>query len=129
MFEHPLEARCHEFAKGVRKFCRQLKMDAGNFEDIKQLVRASGSAGANYIEANENVGKGDLKYRIKVCKKESKESMHFLGLVETFGVEELNKERAYLIDEASQLKKIFSSILTKILENEKKNDAENGKKV
>jgi four helix bundle protein len=86
MFEHPLEERCYQFARRVRKFCRQLKIDVANFEDIKQVVRASGSIGANYIEANENVGKGDLKYRVKVCRKESKESMRFLGLLETFGV-------------------------------------------
>lgn len=43
MFEHPLEERCHQFAKNVRRFCRKLKLDAANFEDIKQLVRASGS--------------------------------------------------------------------------------------
>lgn len=72
MFEHPLEERCHQFGKRVRVFSRKVKKDIGNFEDIKQLVRASGSVGANYIEANENVGKGDLKYRIKVCRKESK---------------------------------------------------------
>jgi four helix bundle protein len=64
MFEHSLEERCHEFGKRTRKFCRKLKMDVGNFEDVKQLVRASGSVGANYIEANENVGKGDLKYKV-----------------------------------------------------------------
>jgi four helix bundle protein len=122
MFEHPLEERCHEFAKKVRKFCRKLKIDAANFEDIKQLVRASGSVGANYIEANENVGKGDLKYRIKVCRKESKESMHFLGLVRVFEDKQLEDERLILIDEASQLRKIFSSILTKIIENSKEHD-------
>lgn len=72
MFEHPLEERCYQFAKKVRRFCRQLKIDAANFEDIKQLVRTSGSVGANYIEANENVGKGDLKYRIKVCARNQK---------------------------------------------------------
>jgi len=70
MLEHSLEERCHEFGKRVRKFCRKLKMDVANFEDVKQLVRASGSVGANYIEANENVGKGDLKYRVKVCRKQ-----------------------------------------------------------
>lgn len=59
MFEHPLEERCHQFAKRVRIFCRKLKCDIGNFEDVKQLVRASGSIGANYIEANENTGDGD----------------------------------------------------------------------
>ena len=87
MFEHPLEERCHQFAKRVRAFCRKLKLDIGNFEDVKQLVKASGSVGANYIEANENVGRGDLKYRVKICRKESKESMHFLGLIEIFGNE------------------------------------------
>ena len=56
------------------------------------MVRASGSVGANYIEANENVGKGDLKYRLKVCRKESKESMHFLGLIELFDDKELEKK-------------------------------------
>ena len=76
------------------------------FEDVKQLARASGSVGANYIEANENVGRGDLRYRVKVCRKESKESMHFLGLVEVFDDLELEKERLLLIDEASQLKRI-----------------------
>jgi four helix bundle protein len=103
--------------KGVRRFCRRFKMDPGNFEDVKQLVRASGSVGANYIEANENVGKGDLIYRIRVCRKESKECMHFLGLVEIFGEKELEEERLILIDEASQLKRIFSTVLTKIIEN------------
>ena len=119
MFEHSLEERCHEFGKRVRKFCRNLKIDVGNFEDIKQLVRASGSVGANYIEANENVGKGDLKYRVKVCRKEAKECMHFLGLVELFGDKELEKERLVLVDEANQLKKIFSTMLLNIIENSK----------
>ena len=119
MFEHPLEERCHQFAKKVRVFCRLLKIDTGNLEDTKQVVRSSGSVGANYIEANENVGKGDLKYRIRVCRKEAKESRHFLGLLETFGVKDLDAERIILIDEANQLKRIFSAMLTKIIENEK----------
>ena len=105
--------------KGSKVLPAIKKIDAANFEDIKQLVRASGSVGANYIEANENVGKGDLKYRIKVCRKEWKESIHFLGLTETFGVKELDEERSFLIDEATQLKKIFSTMLTNIIEKEK----------
>jgi len=118
MFEHPLEERCHQFGKRIRSYCRKLKKDLANIEDIKQLVKASGSVGANYIEANENVGKGDLKYRIKVCRKESKESMHFLGLIELFGNEDLEKERNSLIDEATQLRKIFSSMIKKLDSNE-----------
>jgi four helix bundle protein len=117
MFEHPLEERCHQFGKRVRKFCRAVKKDIANNEDIKQLVRASGSVGANYIEANENVGKGDLKYRIKISRKESKEAMHFLGLIELFDDPDLEKERNDLTDEASQLRKIFSSMIKKLDEN------------
>lgn len=117
MFEHELEERCHEFGKRVRRFCRKLKMDIGNIEDARQLIRASGSVGANYIEANENVGPGDLKFRMKISRKEAKESMHFLGLIEVFEVKEM--ERAALVDEASQLRKIFSSMLNKLKDNDK----------
>jgi four helix bundle protein len=118
MFEHPLEERCYLFAKKVRKFCRQLKMDTGNIEDGKQLVRASGSVGANYIEANENLGKADLKYRLKVSRKEAKECMHFLGLIEVFGSIELEQERNNLISESLQLRKIFSAMINKLNDNE-----------
>jgi four helix bundle protein len=114
MFEHPLEERCYQFAKRVRGFTRRLKRDIENIEDIKQLVRSCGSVGANYIEANENVGPGDLRYRIKVSRKESKESMHFLGLIEVFGDKELEAERTLLVDEAGQLRKIFSAMLKKL---------------
>jgi len=119
MFEHALEERCFQFAKRVRAFCRKLKKDILNIEDIRQLTRASGSIGANYIEANENVGPGDLRYRIKVSRKESKESIHFLGLIEVFDKEELEKERNLLIDEAMQLRKIFSAMLIKLGGNSK----------
>ena len=97
-----------------RAFTRRLKRDIENFEDIKQLVRASGSVGANYIEANENVVPGDLRYRIKVSRKESKESMHFLGLIEVFDNKELEGERLFLVNEAGQLRKIFSAMLKKL---------------
>lgn len=113
MVDHPLEERCFLFAKNARIFCRKLKKDVGNIEDAKQLTRVSGSVGANYIEANENVGKADLKYRLKVCRKEAKESIHFLGLCETFGDEELKALRDVLVDEANQLRKIFSTMISK----------------
>ena len=119
MFEHNLEERCHQFAKRVRVFTRKLKRDTENLEDIRQLVRASGSIGANYIEANENVGKGDLRYRIKVSRKEAKESVHFLGLIFTGGNELLEKEKIELMNEANQLRKIFSSMILKLGRSER----------
>jgi four helix bundle protein len=114
MFEHPLEERCYQFAKRTRSFTRRLKRDLENIEDIKQLVRSSGSVGANYIEANENTGPGDLRYRLRLSRKESKESMHFLGLLEIVGDNILEAERGFLVDEAGQLRKIFSTMLNKL---------------
>ncbi|PCH69662.1 MAG: four helix bundle protein [Bacteroidetes bacterium] len=84
-----------------------------NIEDIKQLVRASGSVGANYIEANEALSKKDFIYRIKVCRKESKESRYFLRLVDTNANPSFNQERKVLIQEATELMKIFGAIITK----------------
>ena len=121
MFEHPLEERCYQFAKRVRAFTKKLKRDTENFEDIKQVTRSSGSVGANYIEANENVGPGDLKYRIRISRKEAKESMRFLGLIEVFGNKEMETERSFLIDEVGQFRKIFSAMLKK-LDDSRSND-------
>ena len=114
MFDHPLEERAFQFAKRVRAFTRIVKRDVENIEDIKQLVRASGSVGANYIEANESLGQADLKMRIRISRKEAKECIHFLGLIEIFGVNELENERQYLISEADQLKRIFSKMLSNL---------------
>ncbi len=108
-----LEGRTFMFADKVRKFCRKLKWDSINLEDIKQLVRASGSVGANYIEANESLGDADRKMRIKISRKEAKESAYWLKLLDMNDRTELEKERRLLLDEAEQLRKIFSAILKK----------------
>ena len=109
-----LEERAFQFAKKVRAFTRSVRKDVENIEDIKQLVRASGSVGANYIEANESLGHADLGMRIRISRKEAKECVHFLGLIEVFNKVELEAERGYLINEADQLKKIFSKMLNNL---------------
>ena len=109
-----LEARTFRFALTVRNFCRKLKWDVINLEVIKQVVRSSGSVGANYIEANENPGEADLKMRIRISRKEAKESVYWLKLLFTGNIEHLEKERLVLIDETEQLKKFFSAILFKL---------------
>jgi four helix bundle protein len=58
-----LEERTFQFAKRVRLFVKQLPRTIGNIEDVKQLIRSSGSIGANYIEANESLGQKDFKLR------------------------------------------------------------------
>jgi len=113
--QYDLEDRTLEFAKKVRSFVKVLPKTAGNFEDGKQLIRSSGSVGANYIEANEAVSKKDFLFRIKICRKEAKESRYWLKLVDTNNLEDLEKTRFLLQAEATELLKIFGAILHKSL--------------
>ena len=77
-----LEERTFQFAKRTRAFVRTLAKTIGNVEDARQGIRSSGSVGANYIEANEALSKKDLLLRIKICRKEAKESRYWLRLIE-----------------------------------------------
>jgi len=65
--QYDLEDRTAEFAKKVRSFVKKLKKTIANIEDSKQVVKSSGSVGANYIEANEALSKKDFRMRIKIC--------------------------------------------------------------
>jgi len=108
-----LEERCFEFAKRVRAFLKTVPRTIANIEDGKQLVRCSGSVGANYIEANEAVSDKDCTYRMKVSRKEAKESRFFLRLIDTGGSSEAENERKALCQEATELTKIFGSMIRK----------------
>ena len=109
-----LEMRFHKFGESVRDFCLTLKWDIINSEYIKQVIRSSGSVGANYIEASDDLGKSDERMKIKISRREAKESIHWLGLILTYGKIELDKEKALLINEADQIKRILSAILIKL---------------
>lgn len=111
--QYDLEDRTLEFAKRVREFIRKLPKTKSNFEDISQLIRSSGSVGANYIEANESFSKKDFIMRIKISRKEAKESRYWLILVEINSNKELEVERKDLIQEATELMNIFGSIIRK----------------
>jgi len=110
--QYDLEERTLEFSKRVRTFIKQLPKTISNIEDSKQLIRSSGSVGANYIEANESLSKKDFFLRIKICRKEAKESRYWLQLIEinNVGVE---KEKESLIKETTELMMIFGSIIRK----------------
>ncbi|HLQ47079.1 MAG TPA: four helix bundle protein, partial [Planctomycetaceae bacterium] len=77
------EERTFLFAQQVRAFVRRLPRTISNIEDVKQVVRSSGSIGANYIEAKESLGTKDFKMRAKISRKESKESVYGLRLLFT----------------------------------------------
>jgi len=105
--KYDLEKRTFQFAKNVRLFIKTLQKTIANIEDIKQ----SGSVGSNYIEANEALSKKDFVMRIKICRKEAKESAYFLSLINETNELENRKEVEKFIQEASELKKYFLRFL------------------
>ena len=115
---YDLEERTFKFARGVIDFINTVPKTIANVEIIKQVVRSSGSVGANYIEANEALSKKDFAMRIKICRKESKESIYWLRLIDIKG-EEVERKRQIVADEATELMKIFGAIVEKIKENTK----------
>ncbi|MDX1948198.1 MAG: four helix bundle protein [Pirellulaceae bacterium] len=111
--KYDLEDRTYGFAKAVRGFVKRLPRTLCNIEDVKQLVRSSGSVGSNYIEANDSLGRKDFLMHIRISRKEAKESRYWLRLVDTRDNEAVERERLRLVDEAEQLMKIFGAILRK----------------
>ncbi len=110
---YDLEERTFQFAKSVRFFVKTLPKTLSNIEDGKQLIRSSGSVGANYREANEALSKKDFLMRIKISRKEAKESHYWLRLIhETKSLNNTNEAKK-LIQEAIELKKILSAIAEK----------------
>jgi len=111
--QYDLEERTLIFAKKVRQFIKKLPKTIGNFEDASQLIRSSGSVGANYREANDSLSKKDFLMKIKICRKEAKESQYWLQIIDIGNKKELEKERKELINESIELMKIFISIMRK----------------
>ena len=109
--QYDLEERTFQFAKNVRVFVKKLPRTIANIEDGKQLIRSSGSVGANYIEANESFSKKDFILRVKISRKEAKESRFWLKLVFISNQSDLEKEREKLEKEAGELMNIFGAII------------------
>ncbi len=108
---YDLEERTLNFAAKVRNFLKVIPFSTSNIEDAKQLARSSGSVGANYIEANNFLSKKDFILRIKICRKEAKESRYWLILIDCGNYENAARERNFLANEATELMKIFGAIL------------------
>ena len=105
-----LEERTFQFARRTRAFVKTLAKTICNTEDARQVIRWSGSVGANYIEANEALSKKDFVVRIKICRKEAKETRYWLRLLEVLDASTAG-ERESLVQEAQELMNIFGSIV------------------
>src|SRR5260370_37434020 len=108
-----LEDRTLQFAQAVRNFVKNLPRNISNMEDVRQLVRASGSVAANWIEADEALSKKDFLMRVKICRKEAKESRLFLRFVDAGFAKSNVVARETLATEARELTLIVSSIISK----------------
>ncbi|WP_376693760.1 four helix bundle protein [Wenzhouxiangella sp. EGI_FJ10409] len=109
--DYDLEDRTFRFAQAVRTFARRVPKSLQNLEDTRQLIRSSGSVGANYIEANEALSKKDFVHRLRIARKEAKESQYWLRLVDTQDDVSLSDERDGLVREGRELLLIFSAII------------------
>lgn len=112
---YDLEERTYAFALEIRMFLRNTKWDPVSWTDIKQLLRSSGSVAANYIEAIESISDADSLYRLRVTKKEARESGLWLRLLNDCNPIDDNTHQALhvLISETKELVKIFASIIRK----------------
>lgn len=108
---YDLEERTFQFASASRAFIKKVRRTIANIEDAKQFIRSSGSVGANYIEANESIGKRDFIMKIKTCRREAKESRYWLRLLDIEA--DSVSDRDCLIAEARELMKIFGAIVGK----------------
>ncbi len=114
--KYDLEERTFRFAEKSRDFVKMIPRTISNIEYGKQLIRSSSSVPANHIESCESLSKKDSLMRIKICRKEAKESRLWVRLIETDTVE--SKELAdWLIDESLQLTRIFGAIVNKDCQN------------
>lgn len=108
-----LEDRTLEFAKRIIRMCKELPANSVNDKLIDQVIRSAGSVGANYREANDALGTKDFLMRLKISRKEAKETRFWLELIIEANPA-LRKRIEGLFQESIELKKILSSIIAKL---------------
>jgi four helix bundle protein len=108
-----LEERTAKFGEDTIEFCRKIPRGAITDPLINQLVKCGTSVGANYCEADDAESKLDFRHKIGICKKESRESKHFIRMIVT-AVPELKEEASILWQEARELNLIFNTIYKKV---------------
>ncbi|MFH1728172.1 MAG: four helix bundle protein [Pseudomonadota bacterium] len=109
---YDLEERTLEYAKGIIRLCKKIPNSTINIKLIGQLVNASGSVGANYREANDAISKKDFLYRMKISRKECKESTYWLELLKEAN-QNYSGDADEFITESKELRNILSSIIKK----------------
>jgi four helix bundle protein len=108
--KYDLEERTAQLGEAVIELVKTIRQDTINSPLISQIVRAASSVGANYVEADGAESKKDFQHKISICKKEAKETKHWLRMI-TSANPGRQAECRVLSNEARELTPIFSSIL------------------
>ncbi len=108
-----LEERTAKFGENIIRFCKKVPKDVITMPLINQLIKAGTSVGANYSEADDAESKQDFRHKIGICKKESRESKHFLRMI-AVAEEKLKEDSRVLWQEAKELNLIFNAIYIKL---------------
>jgi len=111
--KYDLEERTAMFGENIIHFVRKIPRKVDTVPLISQLVRSGTSVGANYCEADDAESKQDFRHKIGICKKESRESKHWLRMV-VVAVPELKDDASILWQEAKEINLIFNSIINKL---------------
>jgi len=106
---YDLEERTARFSEEVIDFAKQIPQDAVTNRLISQLVGAATSVGVNYVEADDAVSKKEFLKSIGTCRKEARETKHFLRMI-VRAVPELKLQARAIWLEAKELHLIFSKI-------------------
>lgn len=111
-YKSNLEDRTLEYSKKLIIFCK--KKQKNNIDNIliNQVVRSGTSIGANYREANDKLGKKDFANRLRIARKEAKETSYWLELIK---LNNDSEETNWLIQETNELRNILSAIITKVI--------------
>ncbi len=117
--EFNMSERTFQFALGVRLFLKKLPPTITNQEDGRQLIKASGSVSANYIEANDALGYNDFTFRLKISRKEANESRYWLRLLRGSNDSRFHTKADALIQEVGEIKNILSQMIPNHLKNKR----------
>lgn len=116
--KYDLEERTAKFGEEIIRFTQKIPKNPINLPLISQLVRSGTSVGANYCEADDAESGKDFKHKIGICKKEARETKHWLRMI-VVAIPELKDDSRKLWQEANELNLIFNAIIRKIKEKQK----------
>ena len=116
---YDLEERTAKFGEEIIDFCKKITKNVITNSLIDQLIRSGTSVGANYCEADCAESRKDFEHKLGICKKEAKESKHWLRMIAR-AVSESKDEAKSLWKESNELQLIFISIINKSRTNDKK---------